>query len=134
MFKKVVFLHLCPRVPPWYPRGTPVVPLGYPSGDSLEPLWYAPGTPVIPPWYLCGTPVGPLRYPPGTLVVPPWTKSCLTEKTKIINLNFFLENLKAACLSFDWVPKLLQKFVKPRNKNLFNAVRILSVQMLARPP
>ena len=30
-------------------------------------------------------------------------------KTKITNLIFLKEILKAVCLSFDWVPKLIQK-------------------------
>ena len=36
------------------------------------------------------------------------TKLCQTEKLRLKPLFFFLEILKAVCLSFDWVPKLIQ--------------------------
>ena len=36
------------------------------------------------------------------------TKSCPKEKLRI-QTTFFLEILRAVCLSVDWVPKLVQK-------------------------
>ena len=45
----------------------------------------------------------------------------------------FLEILKPVCLSFDWVPKVFQKSFQAGSNNLFNAVRLRSMRMLARP-
>ena len=36
----------------------------------------------------------------------------------ITNHNFFLEILKAECLSVDWVPKLIQKFFPTMEQKL----------------
>ena len=36
----------------------------------------------------------------------------------ITNTNFFLEILKAVCLSVDWVPKLIQKFFPTMEQKL----------------
>ena len=36
----------------------------------------------------------------------------------ITNPNFFLEILKAVCLSVDWVPKLIQKFCPTMEQKL----------------
>ena len=36
------------------------------------------------------------------------TKRCRTEKLRLKPHNFFLEILKAVCLSIDWAPKLIQ--------------------------
>ena len=36
------------------------------------------------------------------------TKCCLTEKPSLQTPFFFLEILKSVCLTFDWVPKLIQ--------------------------
>ena len=36
----------------------------------------------------------------------------------ITNHNFFLEILKAVCLSVDWVPKLIQKFFPTMEQKL----------------
>ena len=47
--------------------------------------------------------------------------------------QFCLEIPKAVCLSFDWVPKLIQKVFQPWSKNQFNAVRLRSLRMLAMP-
>ena len=39
-------------------------------------------------------------------------------KTMITNHNFFLEILKAVYLSFDWVPKLIQKIFPTMEQKL----------------
>ena len=39
-------------------------------------------------------------------------------KTMITNHNFFLEILKAVCLSVNWVPKLIQKNVSTMEQKL----------------
>ena len=60
------------------------------------------------------------------------TKKCLTEeKNQITNLN--LDILNAVCLSFDWVRKLFHKNCQTMEQNLFSAVRLRLVRMLARP-
>ena len=39
-------------------------------------------------------------------------------KTILANPNFFLEILKAVCLTFDWVPKLIQISFQAMKQNL----------------